>query len=88
MQGLMLVVILLVRRGSYDSRLRLLSRINCFLRWSMAFIWRSSRSYLAHNSTSRNIIEHILHLENKDIVLFIYLGLSVHHHKHSLAPPI
>ena len=30
-QGLMLVVILLVRRGSYDSCLRLLSLINCFL---------------------------------------------------------
>ena len=69
MQGLMLVVILLVRRSSYDSCLRLLSRIKCFLRWSMAFIWPSSRSYLAlHNSTSRNIIEHILHLENKDTI--------------------
>ena len=38
MQGLMLAVVLLVRKGSYDSRLRQLSRINCFLQWSIAFI--------------------------------------------------
>jgi len=86
MRGLMLVVVLPVRRGSYDFRRRLLSRINCFLRWLMAFIWRSSRSHLAHNSTSRNIIEQFSTWRIK--IPFIYLGLSVHHHKHSLALPI
>ena len=85
--GLMLVV-LLICRASYDFRRQLLSRINCFLRWSMAFTWRSLVTSYAKQHITYYDRAHLSTLRIKISYHLFTSALSVNHHKHSLALPI